>query len=409
MRIRLITVDRPGAGGTTRIPLARRAEASHEALLAILAQEEITTFSLLSHSNGVLYALYTLLHLPPQMTVTGWHLSSPYVPPWHSGSKSLSIARWIPTSAIALSLGTVLPALMRAEGAVSSWSAGGWSWSGGMSSALASASAGAGLWSGGVAQTLMGNGAPPPPPSPSPPPPPPQIQSSQEQDHDADVDDEPTRARARLDRLERQYVNFARRQAHKPVDKVAFGGRYHGSEAIDLVYSWMQAEGIDALGDEALVCLYKWRDGVRWGWEGEGEGEGNGDGEAREGEGVAAADDDDDGMRDTQAQTQASDETRLFERGFASLKKKLQDDGRTTDMHVVYGSDDFLIPTKGQEFLRELLVDKLGLVKASGWKVVPGCGHDETIGLECVAVPLFRAVALAAEEEDRRRKRAKAP
>ncbi|KAJ7908704.1 hypothetical protein B0H13DRAFT_2273264 [Mycena leptocephala] len=59
-RVQILTLDKPNAG----IPLAARTRWMHAALLAVLAHHTITRFALLSHSNGLFYALYTLLHLP---------------------------------------------------------------------------------------------------------------------------------------------------------------------------------------------------------------------------------------------------------------------------------------------------------------------------------------------------------
>lgn len=146
--IRLISLDRPSSGGSTPVPLSHRFAWTHEALLALFGKLSITRFSILSHSNGDLYTLYTLLHLPPELTVDSWVLSSPYVPPWLSGSIPLSIARYIPAGATG-SLGTLLSGVMKAE----SWSTGTASdllaFSGGLSAGLTSVSAGTGWGKGG--------------------------------------------------------------------------------------------------------------------------------------------------------------------------------------------------------------------------------------------------------------------
>ncbi|KAJ7027765.1 hypothetical protein C8F04DRAFT_1237915 [Mycena alexandri] len=83
--VQLLTLDKPGAGGSflgVPIPLAARTRWMHAALLAVLAHEHIPRFAVLSHSNGLFYALYTLLHLPPPLTLPAG--PSP-APSWSGG------------------------------------------------------------------------------------------------------------------------------------------------------------------------------------------------------------------------------------------------------------------------------------------------------------------------------------
>ncbi|KAL8279886.1 hypothetical protein RQP46_007736 [Phenoliferia psychrophenolica] len=112
----VVTFDRPSSGGSSACPLEHRVEWTHYAILAIIDSlpTKPTSFSISSHSNGIIYALYTLLHLPPHLDVKSWHLTSPYVAPWLSGSVPLTLARWLPpnvTAQFGLVVGTVLRTL----------------------------------------------------------------------------------------------------------------------------------------------------------------------------------------------------------------------------------------------------------------------------------------------------------
>ncbi|KAF7348723.1 Cellobiohydrolase I [Mycena venus] len=131
--VQILTLDKPGAGSSSRgvsIPLAARTRWMHAALMAVLAHEHITRFAVLSHSNGIFYALYTLLHLPPTLTATNWTLSGPFMPQTISGSLSLRLAAALPTP-LPNALGSLLqvvPPVARVVG----WSSGLLSMSAGM-------------------------------------------------------------------------------------------------------------------------------------------------------------------------------------------------------------------------------------------------------------------------------------
>ncbi|KAJ7056069.1 hypothetical protein C8F01DRAFT_1156719 [Mycena amicta] len=127
--VQVLTLDKHGAGGSTidsptstPLPLDGRTRFMHVGLLAVLTRHDITQFAILSHSNGLFYALYTLLHLPPTLTPTSWTLSGPFVPPSISGSTGLRIASMLPAP-FPNALGTILQAAP-ALGAVISWSGG---------------------------------------------------------------------------------------------------------------------------------------------------------------------------------------------------------------------------------------------------------------------------------------------
>ncbi|KAJ6592040.1 hypothetical protein DFH09DRAFT_1305962 [Mycena vulgaris] len=61
-----------------------------------LARTHTQRFAVPSHSNGLFYALYALLYLPPTLTATSWTLHGPFVPPSISGSASLRLAAALP-------------------------------------------------------------------------------------------------------------------------------------------------------------------------------------------------------------------------------------------------------------------------------------------------------------------------
>ncbi|KAJ6529302.1 hypothetical protein B0H19DRAFT_1193625 [Mycena capillaripes] len=65
------------------------------------ALHHITRFAIISHSNGPLYGLYTLLHLRPTLIATPWMLIGPSMPPNSDGFAvfclaSSSSCRWAP-------------------------------------------------------------------------------------------------------------------------------------------------------------------------------------------------------------------------------------------------------------------------------------------------------------------------
>jgi len=337
--VRLVTLDRPSAGRSTPVPLRHRLPASHDALLAVLAAEHVSTFSLLSHSNGILYALYTLRHLPSHLNVRSWTLSSPYVPPWLSGSVALSAARWIPAPLVG-QLGTVAGAVQRLAGplergmgwssaAVRDW--GGWAsmgpWSSSSSAAAAPPRAAASTTAGEEDPELL------PPP--------------------------------------KQLARFRRLNAQRPPHKRLFGGFYLPPGFFARGMQVAIDEGLDSMGQEAMLCLRQ--GGARW--------ECPGEEEAARGEGGGAV-----------------DEGRLYERAFEGLRDLLRAEGREVEVSVWCGEDDALVPGKGREYLRALLVDRLSMVDPSRWHEVEDAGHDDTLGLSCVIEPLLDDVQRAHEQ-----------
>ncbi|KAK3720383.1 hypothetical protein LTR37_003794 [Vermiconidia calcicola] len=82
LRLRLITVDRPGVGGSEPYPPADRSGPLNwpDDVLAICQSLGITKFSMLAHSAGAIYSLATALVLP-HMVEGKIHLLAPWIPP----------------------------------------------------------------------------------------------------------------------------------------------------------------------------------------------------------------------------------------------------------------------------------------------------------------------------------------
>ncbi|TKA62360.1 hypothetical protein B0A55_12497 [Friedmanniomyces simplex] len=82
LRLRLITVDRPGVGGSEPYPVNDRSGPLSwpDDVLAICQQLGISNFSLLAHSAGAIYALATALILP-HLIKGRVHLLAPWIPP----------------------------------------------------------------------------------------------------------------------------------------------------------------------------------------------------------------------------------------------------------------------------------------------------------------------------------------
>ena len=221
-KLNIVTYDRPSSGGSTACALAHRVEWSHYALLAILdaLPTRPTTFSVLSHSNGLIYALYTLLHLPSHLSVKSWHLTSAYVAPWLSGSVPLTLARMLPAQATA-QFGLLAGSILRTVGPIGnigSWSAGFARASSGLSGLIASAT-------------------------------------------EAPAGDVPA------DTPERELARFKFRNAARPAHKRLYGRYYYSQACVDLASKFTLAEGTDALGPEALLS-FRIGGGDLWGWGG---------------------------------------------------------------------------------------------------------------------------------------------
>ena len=82
LRLRLITIDRPGVGGSESFPPTDRSGPLSwpDDVLAVSQYLGVTRFSLLAHSAGAIYALATALILP-HLINGKIHLLAPWIPP----------------------------------------------------------------------------------------------------------------------------------------------------------------------------------------------------------------------------------------------------------------------------------------------------------------------------------------
>ncbi|PWY88137.1 hypothetical protein BO94DRAFT_64956 [Aspergillus sclerotioniger CBS 115572] len=99
LRVRMLAIDRPGIGGSTPIPAAKRVTIWLESVAAVLEHLSIPHVVPLSHSAGTIY----LLNLLSQRRDLLWPktplavLMGPWVEPKHSGIVSLKMAQMLPT------------------------------------------------------------------------------------------------------------------------------------------------------------------------------------------------------------------------------------------------------------------------------------------------------------------------
>lgn len=111
LRLRLVTLDRPGVGGSEPLPPHDRGGPLNwtEDVVAICQALGIESFSLLAHSAGALYAMATALILP-NMIQGKVHLLSPWIPP--SQLEALATPSAVPAGSLPRSqrLLRVLPA-----------------------------------------------------------------------------------------------------------------------------------------------------------------------------------------------------------------------------------------------------------------------------------------------------------
>jgi hypothetical protein len=154
-----------------------------------------------------------------------------------------------------------------------------------------------------------------------------------------------------------QIESFETLQSLKPIEERTFGGRYFPSGLLDKGMKIAIEEGLEGMGVEAVMSLRG--KGVEWKWlEEEG--------------GVT--------------------EHELYERGFGRLKEKIVRENRDLKLRVWCAGEDGMIPKKGRDWFRELMVEKLCLVEEGNWKEVKKAGHDEILGLEYVIEDLLSNV-----------------
>ncbi|BCS17351.1 alpha/beta hydrolase [Aspergillus puulaauensis] len=96
--VRMIVVDRPGMGGSTDVPLARRFDVWVDLVPRLLAHLEIQRVSLASHSAGTMYLFNTWLKCRDFVNPVIF-LLAPWVDLVHSRVTSLQIAKYLPNKA----------------------------------------------------------------------------------------------------------------------------------------------------------------------------------------------------------------------------------------------------------------------------------------------------------------------
>ncbi|MBE7159211.1 MAG: alpha/beta hydrolase, partial [Rhodospirillales bacterium] len=101
LRLRLITIDRPGVGGSEPYPANDRTGPLSwpDDVLAICQHLGIQSFSLLAHSAGAIYALASALILP-HMIQGKVHLLAPWIPPSQLQAVSRSAENTPPAAAL---------------------------------------------------------------------------------------------------------------------------------------------------------------------------------------------------------------------------------------------------------------------------------------------------------------------
>ncbi|KAJ8612336.1 hypothetical protein MRB53_037546 [Persea americana] len=92
--VRIITVDRPGFGGSTPVPVPQRVDVWLETVPAVLAALDVEHVALVSHSAGAIYLMNTLVRLPHVLHPTHpvAFVQAPWVHPEHSGTGLLDLA-----------------------------------------------------------------------------------------------------------------------------------------------------------------------------------------------------------------------------------------------------------------------------------------------------------------------------
>ncbi|OAQ99892.1 hypothetical protein LLEC1_02381 [Akanthomyces lecanii] len=102
--IRVLTVDRPGFGTSTTVPVEKRVDIWVEIVPLLLAQLNIPHITIVSHCAGTVYALNLLYKcrgiLNPERPMAV--LLAPWVDPQHSKMTLMQAAQWIPSPAYSL-------------------------------------------------------------------------------------------------------------------------------------------------------------------------------------------------------------------------------------------------------------------------------------------------------------------
>lgn len=102
LRVRIITIDRPGFGGSTPVPVEQRLAVHLATVPALLAHLGIAHVTLASHSGGAPYLMQTLLAYRGLLHPTRPHvvLLAPWVHPDDGGAPLMSITARLPAGLI---------------------------------------------------------------------------------------------------------------------------------------------------------------------------------------------------------------------------------------------------------------------------------------------------------------------
>ncbi|UPK91988.1 hypothetical protein LCI18_002923 [Fusarium solani-melongenae] len=102
-KVRFISLDRPGFGGTDEVALEKRASISREMILALLKHLGIKHVSAACHSGGTVYAFDMLLHHPEILHPDRpyFAIAAPWILPSHSHVLSMTLTQAIPNGVMA--------------------------------------------------------------------------------------------------------------------------------------------------------------------------------------------------------------------------------------------------------------------------------------------------------------------
>ncbi|SJX66278.1 uncharacterized protein SRS1_21046 [Sporisorium reilianum f. sp. reilianum] len=338
-KVSVLAIDRPGSGGTPMCPLEDRIEVSTQQTLSVLEalqldKPEQPQIGLVSHSAGWFYTLALLKAAPHYFarpdSPTRCVFSSPFLPTSISSSLTLSL---LPKSLVALSP-KVLPAVSRTLG-----------WSTGLGEDILDISKGLLSWK------------------------------------DADIDPSLSGEQQRLERERLKKKNHERREASKRKNPHA---RFHPPYAShlklgldawkkpdmqaegtprhpktnrplksggDLLFDYFTAEGsMEGMAQDYLLCL-----------------------------GKAPKLDNDALTRWMLSRLQSS-----FEASTALS-------GKSVELVVLWGGDDFMIPRKGRDYLDSVLKSSkfARTVNYQQWEMAEG-GHDATMFSEDVMADVLK-------------------
>jgi pimeloyl-ACP methyl ester carboxylesterase len=103
LKIRILTIDKPGTGGSTPVPLEHRTAVHLAAIPALLKREGVKHVTMMSHSGGAPYLIEAMLKYRGLLHLERPHivLLSPWVHPNDSGSPLMRVTAALPSRAIA--------------------------------------------------------------------------------------------------------------------------------------------------------------------------------------------------------------------------------------------------------------------------------------------------------------------